>query len=135
MDISVYNDLYDSVKTYMSTEYPSLSVVHFSPKQTKYPMLVLKENRNTPTYVARVGRQVTASLGYVFDIYASTVGNQTQQTIVRNIAAKIDTFMFSLNRIPRTSYNEFENVDGEGKVYRASIVYSMRYLENKKIIY
>jgi len=135
MDITLYDDLFNAVETYLGNEYPSVKVVHYAPNDPKYPIVVLNESRNTPTYVARQRRQTAASMGYSFNIYASNVGTQTQQSIARIIAKKIDDFMFLLNGISRTSYNEFANVDGQGKVYRVTMVYSMQYFENKKIVY
>lgn len=135
MQLEFYDKLFDAVKEFISNYNSKISVNHYAPANPTYPLVVLKEIRNTPSYSTRVGKQVVASLGYQFDIYSTTVGNKTQQKVAREIAERIDYFMWTLNNISRTSYNEFENADGNGKLYRVTIVYSPQYYENKKFKY
>lgn len=135
MQLEFYDKLFSDFKEFMKNYNSKIAVVETAPKEPTYPLVILDEIRNTPTYSVRVGNQVVSSLGYQFDIYAINTGTKKNKQIAREIAEKIDYFMWTLNGIRRTSFNPINNIDGGSQLYRITMVYSPQYYENKKFKY
>lgn len=136
MNDELYEKLYSAFEYYLKSGRIKANLVHFMPtKEATYPLIILEEIRNTPTYIAKVGRQSASSLGYKFSVFAKTVGRKTHQTIANELVGEINRFMWTLNGHPRTSKNMIPNPDGNNTLYRVDVVYSLNTYDNGKFVY
>jgi hypothetical protein len=133
MDILIYENLLQSLKSYNSTikNYGN-EVVRLPPTNPVYPLTIFTEIRNVanPNYNTCFDR--VASVGYRLDIYAKTKGNITKDRIAREIAELMDRYLTNIGLL-RVSFNISE-LENDSSIFHIIMTYSGNVSEYRKIL-
>jgi hypothetical protein len=133
MDILIYENLLQSLKSYNSTikNYGN-EVVRLPPTNPVYPLTIFTEIRNVanPSFNSCFDR--IASVGYRLDIYAKTKGNITKDRIAREIAELMDRYLTNIGLL-RVSFNISE-LENDSSIFHIIMTYSGNVSEYRKIL-
>ena len=133
MDILIYENLLQSLKSYNSTikNYGN-EVVRLPPTNPVYPLTIFTEIRNVANASFNSCFDRVASVGYRLDIYAKTKGNITKDRIAREIAELMDRYLTNIGLL-RVSYNISE-LENDSSIFHIIMTYSGNVSEYRKIL-
>lgn len=133
MDILIYENLLQSLKSYNSTikNYGN-EVVRLPPTNPVYPLTIFTEIRNVANASFNSCFDRVASVGYRADIYAKTKGNITKDIIAREIAQLVDRYLTSVGLL-RVSFNISE-LENDSSIFHIIMTYSGNVSEYRKIL-
>lgn len=133
MDILIYENLLQSLKSYNSTikNYGN-EVVRLPPTNPVYPLTIFTEIRNVANASFNSCFDRVASVGYRLDIYAKTKGNITKDRIAREIAELMDRYLTNVGLL-RVSFNISE-LENDSSIFHIIMTYSGNVSEYRKIL-
>ena len=124
MDILAYEYLKQGLKDYNEKlgKPRGNVIIAYPTTDTTFPHTVFDEIRNVANSLYNTCYERVASVGYVARIYAKTKGKIDKQTIAREVAQMVDTYLTYCG-LTRISFNANESVN-DNSIYEIIMTYS-----------
>jgi hypothetical protein len=132
MVIEVYDKMLEGLKRYNDSVEENFGnkIVPILTKDSKLPLTIFSEVRNTANARFRVGDKV-ANVSYSVDVFAQNMGKFENQFIARTLVKIADDYLTNLGLL-RNSYNVF--YENGGSVCHIAVTYSGNLFENRGIL-
>lgn len=136
MDIQTYEYVLSGLKEYNAQlEQNYGNTIYETPprldknRQINFPLSIFQETQNNESETFNTCFERISNLSFVLEIYAKSKGKLLHQTIVRDLAQLLNTYLTSIG-LRRMSFNTM--IYDDGNICRGVLVYSGNLQENKR---